>query len=58
MLWVEKKPESKTPLGRPTLRWKRNIKTGLKKIGKNVKDLTDLAQDGNYWRVVINFGVL
>ena len=53
-----KKLESKAPLGRPTFRWKRNIKTGLKQIAKNVKDLTDLAQDRNYWRVVMNFSVL
>jgi len=29
-----KKPESKTPLGRSELRWKRNIKTGLKQMWK------------------------
>jgi hypothetical protein len=50
-----KKLESKTPMGRPKLRWKRNIKTGLQQIGKNVMDLIDLAQDRNNWRVDMKF---
>jgi hypothetical protein len=39
------KPEGKRPLGRPTRRWKCNIKMDLQEEGCGCKDWIDLAQD-------------
>jgi hypothetical protein len=40
-----RKPEGKTPLGRPRRRWIDNIKMDLLEIGVNVVDWISLAQD-------------
>jgi hypothetical protein len=39
------KPEGKRTLGRPTCRWKGNIKINATKIGWTGVDWIDLAQD-------------
>ena len=39
------KPEGKSPLGRPSRRWKDNIKMDLKKLGCGIIDWIELAQD-------------
>jgi hypothetical protein len=43
------KPEGKRPVGRPRRRWIDNIKMGL-----NVVDWIDLAQDRYRWRALVN----
>jgi hypothetical protein len=48
------KPESKRPLGRPRRRWVDSIKMDLRKIGWNVVDLIDIAQDRDQWRALVN----
>jgi hypothetical protein len=48
------KPEGKRSLGRPRRRWVNNIKTDLREIGWDVMDWTDLTQDRNRWRAVVN----
>ena len=44
----------KRPLGRPRRRWEGNIRMDLEKIGINVGNWVDLAQDRNYWRALVN----
>jgi hypothetical protein len=44
----------KIPLGRPRRRWVDNIKIDLREVGWDVMDWIDLAQDGDYWRAVVN----
>jgi hypothetical protein len=39
------KPEGKRPLGRPTRRWKDNIKADLQGVGCGCIDWNELAQD-------------
>jgi hypothetical protein len=48
-LLVEK-PEGKRPLGRTGRRWVDNIKMEL----RETVDLTDLYQDGDQWRALVN----
>jgi hypothetical protein len=48
------KPEGKRPLGRPRCRWVDNIKMDLREIGWDGTDWTDLAQDRDQWRVLVN----
>jgi hypothetical protein len=48
------KPEGKTPLGRPRLRWVDSIKIHLREIGWDGMDWIDLAQDGDQWRALVN----
>jgi hypothetical protein len=48
------KYETKRPLGRPRCRWENKIKMDLQKVGWGGKDWTDLAQDRNRWRTVMN----
>jgi hypothetical protein len=43
------KPEGKTPLERPRLRWKDNIKMDLQEV-----DWIELAQDRDRWRALVN----
>jgi hypothetical protein len=38
-----KKPEGKTPLGRPSRRWEDNIKTDLQEVGWGSMDWIELA---------------
>jgi hypothetical protein len=42
------KPEGKSPLGRPRLRWEDNIKMALQEVGCGVMDWIDVAQDGGH----------
>jgi hypothetical protein len=46
--------EEKRPLGRPRRRWEDNIKMDLQEGGYGGKDWTDLAQDRDGWRDVVN----
>jgi hypothetical protein len=48
------KPEGKRPLGRPRRRWVDNIKMDLIEIGWNGMDWTDMAQDRDRWRALVN----
>jgi hypothetical protein len=48
------KPEGKRPLGRPRRRWEENIKIVLQEVGCGDMDLTDLAQDRDRWRALVN----
>jgi hypothetical protein len=47
------KPEGKRPLGRPSLRWKDNIKMDLQKVGVGRGDWMELAQDRDRWRALV-----
>jgi hypothetical protein len=55
------KPEEKRPLGTPRHRRVDNIKMDLREIGWDGMDWSDMAQDRNQWRglvnTVINLGV-
>jgi hypothetical protein len=44
------KPDGKRPLGEPRRRWVDNIKMDL----RDGMDWTDLAQDRDQWRAVVN----
>jgi hypothetical protein len=48
------KPEGKRPLGRPRRRWVDNIKIDLREIGWDDMDWTDLAQERDQWRALVN----
>jgi hypothetical protein len=48
------RPEGKRPLGRPRRKWVDAIKMYLREIGWGGLDWTDLAQDGNQWRTLVN----
>jgi hypothetical protein len=48
------KPEGRRPLERPRCRWVDNIKMGLKEIGWDGVDFTDMAQDRDQWRALVN----
>ena len=48
------KPEGKKPVGRPRRRWEDNIKMGLQEVGFEGVDWTDLAQDRDRWRALVN----
>jgi hypothetical protein len=47
-------PEGYRPLGWPRRRWEDNIKVDLKEIGWYGMDWTDLAQDRDQWRALVN----
>jgi hypothetical protein len=51
----------KRPLGRPTRRWKDNIKMDLQEVGCGGMDWIGMAQDRDRWRTLLNavrnFGV-
>ena len=47
------KPEGKRSLGRPTRRWKDNIKMDLQEVGGGRGDWMELAQDGDRWRALV-----
>jgi hypothetical protein len=51
---LEGKPEGKRPLGRPRRRWVENIKMDLTEIRWDGMDWTDLAQDRDQWRALVN----
>ena len=48
------KPTGKRPLGRPRRRWGDNIRMALEEIGINAGNWVHSAQDGNYWRALVN----
>jgi hypothetical protein len=48
------KPERRKPLGRPRRRWLGNIKMDLGAIGWCDMDWTDLTQDMDKWRALVN----
>ena len=41
-------------LGRPRLRWEDNIIMDLKEMGIDTRNWVDSAQDGDYWRTLVN----
>ena len=47
-------PEGKRPLVRPRRMWEDNIKMDLREVGCGGMDWTDLAQDRDRWRAVVN----
>jgi hypothetical protein len=47
-------PEGKSPLGRARRRWVDNIIMHLREIGWDGMDWTDLGQDRDQWRALIN----
>ena len=51
---LTRKPTGKRPLGRPRRRWEENIRMDLEEIGINAGNWFDSAQDGNYWRALVN----
>jgi hypothetical protein len=48
------KLEEKRSLGRPRRRWMNNIKMDLRETGLGNVDWTDLAQDADQWRALVN----
>jgi hypothetical protein len=48
------KPEGKRPLGRPSHRWEDNIKMDPQEVRRVGMDWTDLAEDRDRWRAVVN----
>jgi hypothetical protein len=51
---LAEKSEGKRPLGRPKHRWVDNIRMDLVEVGWGVGDWTDLHQDRDRWRVLVN----
>jgi len=49
-----RRPDRNRPLGRPTRRWKDNIKIDLQEVGRGDVDSFALARDGDRWRTVAN----
>ena len=47
------KPEGKRQLGRPSRRWKDNIKMDLQEVGGGRGDWMELAQDRDRWRALV-----
>jgi hypothetical protein len=47
-------PEGKRLLGRPRCRWKDNIKMDLQEVGCEGMDLTELAENRDSWRALVN----
>jgi hypothetical protein len=47
------KPEGKRPLGRLRCRWL-DVKIDLSDIGQSGMDWTDLAEDEDQWRALVN----
>jgi hypothetical protein len=48
------KPEGNTPLGRPRRRWEDNIKMDLYEVGYGGMERTELVQDRERWRALVN----
>jgi len=48
------KPEGKRPLERPRHRWEDNIKIDLQKVGCGGMDWSELAQEMDSWRALVN----
>jgi len=51
---LARKPEGKTPLGRPRYRWEDNIKMDLQEVGCGDMDNISLAQDRDSWWALVN----
>jgi hypothetical protein len=49
-----RKPEEKTPLGRPRRRWEDNIKMDLRERGCGGMDWIHLAEDREQWKALVN----
>jgi hypothetical protein len=49
-----RKPEGKRQLGRPRRRWVDNIKMGLREIGRDGVDWTDMTRDRDQWKFLVN----
>jgi hypothetical protein len=49
-----RKPEGKRPFGRPSRRWKDNIKTDIREIGWEDVDWIHLALDRDQLRALVN----
>jgi hypothetical protein len=49
-----RKPEGKSPLGRPRRRWEDNIKIDLLEVGCVGMDQIDVTQDRDRWRALVN----
>jgi hypothetical protein len=47
-------PEGKRPLGRPRRRWVDNIRMDLRDVGWDGMDWTDLTQNRDPWRALVN----
>jgi hypothetical protein len=50
-------PEGRRQLGRPRRRWVDNIKMDLRDIGWDGVDWTDLAQNRDQWRALVNMAM-
>jgi hypothetical protein len=48
------KPEAKRSLGRPRRRWGDGIRMNLREIGWSSLEWTQLAQDRDGWRALVN----
>jgi hypothetical protein len=48
------KPDGRRPQRRPRRRWVDNIKIDLREIEWDGMDWTDLAQDSDQWRALVN----
>jgi hypothetical protein len=48
-----RKPEGKSPLGRPRRRWVYSIKLDLREIGWDGLDWIDVAKDTYQWRALV-----
>ena len=48
------KPEGKSPLWRPKLRWEDDIKMDLQEVGCGGMGWIKLAQDRDRWRELVN----
>jgi hypothetical protein len=48
------KPEGKRPVGRPRRRWVDNIRMNLGVIEWDGVDLTDVAQDRDQWKALVD----
>ena len=44
-------------LGRSRRIWEENVVKDIKEIGVNTRNWIDSAQDGDYWRVLLNAAV-
>jgi hypothetical protein len=48
------KPDGKRPLGRPRRRWEDNIKMDVQEVSWDSTNWSDLAQDRDRWRALVN----